>query len=150
MTQGVAPMDDWTPAAQAGGAFAVVLAAIGGLAKGFAWLLNWHGERTDRKSAKLRAWEDSLERREREHREGIKAELGALKVEMGELRGKVGMLGVSLLEVTIELRVLDPGSAALERASGVLRSAFPTDFKIPPDLAEMAAKIDGANHKEGS
>lgn len=135
-------MDNWTAAAQAGGAFAVVLAALAALGKGIAWLLNFHGERTDGKAAELNAWQASLVEREKAYREGIESDLGELKGEVTKLRGDIGALGHSLLEVTIELRELDPASAALARATSVLQRAFPPTFAVPNDMAVLARRLN--------
>lgn len=135
-------MNDFSAAAQAGGAFAVVLAAIGALAKALAWLLNWHGERSEGKSAELAEWQASLVAREKAYREGIEADLGELKGEVSKLRGDIGALGHSLLEVTVELRQLDPASAALARATAVLQKAFPPAFAVPRDMTVMAKRLD--------
>lgn len=135
-------MDNFTSAAQAGGAFALVLAVLGALAKGLAWLLNFHGERSDGKAAELAEWQASLVQREKAYREGIEADLGELKGEVSKLRGDIGALGHSLLEVTIELRELDPASAALARATAVLTRAFPPQFAVPNDIATLAKRLD--------
>lgn len=133
-------MDDWS-AAQAGGAFGAVVMVFAAFGKGLAWLLNWHGERSDGKAAELRAWQDSLVKREKDYREGIETDLGELKGEVIKLRGDIGALGHSLLEVTIELRELDPRSAALARATAVLQQAFPPSFAVPNDMAVLARRL---------
>lgn len=134
-------MDNWTAAAQAGGAFAVVLGALAALGKGLAWLLNWHGERSDGKSARLAAWEGSLVAREKEYREGIEGHLEDLQREVSGLREDIGTLGVSLLEVTTELRILDPDSAALAGAGGALKRAFRPSFPLPRDMTALAQQL---------
>lgn len=146
LARGVAPVDDWPFAAQAGGAFAAVLAALGTLGAGLAWLLNFHSERSDGKSARLQAWESSLVAREKGYREGLEADFGELKGEVIKLRGDIGALGQSLLEVTLELRQLDPQSAALARATAVLQRAFPPSFAVPVDMRDMAQRLDGGEH----
>jgi hypothetical protein len=144
-------MNDWGNAAvQAGGAFGVVVMVLAALGKGLAWLLNWHGERSDGRAAELKAWERSLVAREKEYRQTIEHQLGELKTEVKLLRGNVGALGVSLLEVTIELRVLDPASAALTKAAAVLRRAFPPDAALPEDMVELAGRLDGHAAEEGA
>lgn len=133
---------DWSPAAQAGGAFAAVLGLLAALGKALAWLLNWHGERTDRKSSRLSEWEANLVRREKEYRETLEANLAALQTQVLSLRVDISALGHSLIEVTVELRDLDPDSAALQRATDVLRAAFPPAFDVPHDMKAAARKMD--------
>lgn len=133
----VAPMDDWgSTAAQAGGAFALVLGGVAAIGKALAWLLNWQGERSDAKSAKLQAWEDSLDRREKDQRTRLEARFARLE-------GLVIVLRDSLLDVTVELRLHDPQSAALAKATEVLRGAFPPEFALPADMMNLTRKLDG-------
>lgn len=133
---------DWSPAAQAGGAFAVVLAALAALGRGLAWLLNWHSERTDKKSSRLDIWEANLVAREKSYRETLEHELEVVKNQVFNLRLDIGALGHSLIEVTIELREHSPRSDALVRASKVLQQAFPPTFNTPWDMQDMAKDLD--------
>jgi hypothetical protein len=136
-------VDNWTAAAQAGGAFAIVLAGLAAIGKALAWLLNFHGERSDGKAADLRAWQASLTAREKDYRETLEGDLSDLKGQVAQLRNDVGALGHSLLEVTTELRDLDPASEALLRATLVLRRAFSPVYSMPGDMQQLARDLDG-------
>lgn len=135
-------LNDWSPAAQAGGAFAVVLTALAAVGRGLAWLLNWHSERTDKKSSRLDVWEANLIARERSYRETLEADLAAVKSQVLNLRLDIGALGHSLIEVTVELREHNPRSEALARANKVLRQAFPPTFDTPHDMQTMVKGLD--------
>lgn len=138
---GVARMDNLS-AGEAGGLFAGAVAALMAIGKGLAWLLNWQGERSDRRSKRLDAWEDSLRNREKEYREGIEAELADLRGEMMRLRSQQGALSFSLLEVAIAHRNKDPESPALARAAAALKQAFPPEFGFPPEIAELIQALE--------
>jgi hypothetical protein len=134
---------------QAGGIFAGVVAFIAMVGKGLAWLLNWQGARREAKEKRLRSWEASLDRREREYREGIEKDFDELRDEAAILRGDVGRMreqqaaiGFSLLEVTLELRAHVPASPALTRIAAVLRRVYPPEHGIPPEMAELLRALE--------
>lgn len=141
MTRGVASMNEFSPG-EVGGVLAGIIAVGAALGKGIAWILNWHGERSERKAARLLAWEKSLDRREREQRDQLEHRFAALEESHALLQSDLALVRGSLLEVTLELRVLDPGSAALERATRLLSQAFAPMDDIPEELDELVRKLD--------
>lgn len=136
-------MDNFS-AGEVGGIFAGAIALIAAVGKGLAWLLNWQGERSDAKAARLRAWEDSLDRREKEARAAMELRFRGLEVAVIKLRRRTWAMRECLQEVTTELRVHAPDSAAADRAESMLRSAWAEtlDFDVPEDLAELARMLD--------
>ena len=134
-------MEDWT-AGDYAGLFAGIVAMLAALGKGIAWLLNWHGERSERRSARLAEWEASLDRREKEQRESLEHRFASLEHNYNRLRSDVTALRGSLLEVTMELHALDPGSAAIAKAASVLAAAYPTIEDIPPEMRELVDRLD--------
>lgn len=138
---GVAQMDNWT-AGDYGGLFAGAVAALAGVAKGLAWLLNWRGEREDQRAQKLADWEASLTKREKEYRLELEGKFDAIEGEVAELRTQNGALGVSLLDVTTALRTENPTNPALARAAAVLRAAFPLDRVLPAGFDDLLAQLD--------
>ena len=153
-------MDNFS-AGEVGGAFAGVVALLASLGGGLSWMLNWGDRRAALRDRKLQAWEDSLAAREIAQREALAAQMARLEA-LAALRGnrlqaveaEVGMLrrlwldtrGV-LLEVTVELQVHAPLSAALARASAHLQRCHPgydaaPDPDLPDDLAQLAARLD--------
>lgn len=136
-------MDEWTAGDYTGlgGGVVVILGAMG---KGLAWLLNWNGERSDAKAARLRAWEESLVRREKEARAAMELRFRGLEVAVIKLRRLTGALRACLQEVTTDLRIHAPDSAAADRAESMLRNAWADmlDFEVPEDLAELTRLLD--------
>lgn len=146
-------MDSGVSAGEAGGVFAGVIALLAALGKGAKWLFDWKGAREDSERKRLTAWEDSLDRREKAHREEIEAELGALKAEQEEqgrkLFAAVGLqrlLHLALSEVTIELEKHAPDSMAIQHARVLLHPEFRPDMlsptPTPGELMKLAKELD--------
>lgn len=140
-------MSEWG-VGEVGGVFAGAVASFAAIGKGLAWLLDWQGERTDRKAERLRLWETSLDRREQEYREGIERELDHLRAaheqnanEISQLRRRVTALGGAFVILGSEVRALDPASQALVRAKQIVRDAFQPETELPADLADLVAKL---------
>lgn len=136
-------------ASEAAGIFGGVLTLLGLVGGAIAWLLNYQGARSDRKAERMRAWEESLLRREREYRENIENELAELRrdrehdaVEHQRMRNHIVVLRDTLSNLVGEVKRLDPTSAALARADRMLRAAFTPDFTLPADMAELLMKFD--------
>lgn len=131
---------EFSDGVQTGGVVAIVLGALGIIGKGLAWLLNYHGERSEGRAKEMRVWEASLARREKEYRETIEAEIAALRaaqrrdaVKISYLANEVGALR-KLCGGTVEaLRRLDPSCEALVEAERHLQQSF-RDYDLPEDL----------------
>ncbi len=124
-----------------GGKAAGILAILVALGRGIAYLLNWQGARDERRAAKMREWEESLQRREREYRERIESDLEALHRDVASLRGTVARVCNAGAGLALELRKHDPDSAALERWQRVLQGAFPTDPVLPSDMSSLVLQL---------
>ena len=127
MTDGVTGTD--------AGVVAVGVAAGGSVWAGIRWLFTWTDRRAIRRDAKLQAWEDSLDRREREQHVLLESRLAAMAEALNAMRA-------ALIESTHALRRLDPENAALAKAEAALRAAYPVDFATPFDLTALTAKLD--------
>ncbi|WP_310534592.1 hypothetical protein [Novosphingobium sp.] len=135
-------------AGEVGGVFAGVVAALAALGKGLAWLLNWQGARSDRKADRLRVWEESLDRRDKEYRQQLEHDLEELRAahlanatEISALRNRFRALRGAALELVIEVRAISPDSPALKRADAMLRTAFPVEVVLPADLTELVNQL---------
>lgn len=140
----------------AGGVFAGIVAAFVAIGRGVAWFINWKGARDDSRSARLRAWESSLEKREHQYRELIEARLritetslkdSNARIELAEeklevFESKATVMASVLFETLAEVVRLDPTSVLLARARTQLMDAFPLDDHTPPVLAELVRRID--------
>lgn len=128
--------------------FAGVVAALAALGKALAWLLNWQGARSDRKADRLRVWEESLDRRDKEYRQQLEHDLEELRAahqananEITGLRNRFRALRGAALELVVEVRLIKPDSPALKRADAMLRTIFPLDSALPEDLAELVNQL---------
>jgi len=133
-----------TSLGEAGGIVAGSLALLAAVGKGFAWLLNWGDARAKTRTAKLDAWHEELEARERkieekdrQYREHIETELRQVKMENRALRRAFEL-------VSEPLRRIDPDNAGLQQAHDLLSRAFPLDPRMPEDIALLTAQIDQA------
>lgn len=109
-------MEDWS-AGDWGGLFAGFVAALAGLGKGVAWLLDWNRNGLSAREVRLSKWEANLVNRERAYREEIEGQLAATRTELGRVELEVGVLREVLGEVTAELHRHAPDSPALTRAA---------------------------------
>lgn len=141
MKQGTLTMDNGVSPGEVGGVFAGVVALGAALGKAAKWLLNWQEAREKSNAARLRAWEKSLDRREREQRAETERRFHAMEE-------KVGMMASALFEAIAELQVLDPRSVALARAKIVLRKAFPVDEETPGNIEALVGRLDQQGEKE--
>lgn len=137
-----------------GGKLAGVLAILVALGRGIAYLLNWQGARDERRAAKMREWETSLERREQEYRERIEADLRALHHDVATLRGTVARVCNAGAGLALELHARAPDNEALVRWQRVLQDAFPTEPVLPADVSDLVVKLQrqarGGRRKGGS
>lgn len=133
----------------AGGVFAGVVAGLYAIGKGLAWLLNWQNARGEDRSKRLKVWEESLDRRERDLRLSMEAELGELRDEV-EAQGRdladqtaINQLTrMALVEVTTELERRAADSLALQRAKALLHRTEPNALLLPSDIATLARAAD--------
>lgn len=116
---------------------AAVLAAIG---RSLAWLLNWQGARDERKAARMREWEDSLIRREKDYREQIERKINSLERSMQ----RVCRVGSQLAHA---LRRHSPDEEVLRQWDIALRTAFPVDEDEDDDLTALARDVDEARNQ---
>jgi hypothetical protein len=128
------PMDNFD-AGQAGGIFAGVIAALVAIGKGVGWLINWKGARERSEAARLRAWEQSLDRREQKQRMETEHRLAAFE-------DKLSAVSLVSFEMLGELQRLDPASPTLVRAREVLRKVFPVDPDSPEVLRTLVRRLD--------
>ena len=133
---------------EVGGVFAGVIAGLAAIGKALAWLLNWQGARSDRKAERLRVWEESLDRRDKEYRQQLEHDLEELRAahqananEIDALRNRFRALRGAALELVVEVRVLKPDSPALKRADTMLRAAFPVESALPTDLTDLVTRL---------
>jgi uncharacterized protein HemX len=126
---------------EVGGVFAGAVALLVALGHGMRWWLGWTDRRAATRSAKLDAWQNQLDQREKrieaqqvEHWTRVERELELLRREHAALLG-----GYQL--VTAALRVADPDNDALRRADELLRSAFLLEPVLPGDMASIAQRI---------
>ncbi len=139
-------MDNFS-AGEAGGIFAGVVALLALLGKGVAYLLNVHEERTQRRSAKLDEWEQSLVRREKEMREATEGRLAAVERQVRELdRAYSLVVGVTHIMVD-DLIVMNPRSAALSLVLSRIREAYPLTEDMPAELVNLAARLSTGNEE---
>jgi len=113
-----------------------------------AWLLNWQGARSDRKAERLRLWEESLDRRDKEYRLQLEHDLEELRAahqanaaEIDVLRNRFRALRGAALELVVEVRAIKPESPALKRADAMLRTAFPIEAALPEDLTDLVHRL---------
>ena len=130
-------MDSGVSPGEAGGVIAGAIAILAALGKGMAWLLNWQGARADARAARLKVWEESLDRREREHREKTEGRLKAME-------SKVSAVSAALFEAIGELQRLDPASPVLAKARQVLQAEFPVDPELSDEMKALLRRLDGA------
>lgn len=134
-------MSTWSPG-EAGGAFAGIVAVLAVIGKGIAWLLRWRTEHNDTREQRLNKWESSLRERELQMKRDLEAKFAAIEAEVAQLRTQNGALCLTLVDVTNELRTIEPGNPALTRATALLKAAFPLELSIPPGLAALLDKLD--------
>lgn len=148
---GTARMENWSSgdliaAAAAGGG---VLAAV---AKALGWLIGLVDRRMARREARLNAWEEGLQAREKAYRKQIEDELDEVRAEMAQirrehateiaaLRDHHAQTREVLLDVTVELRVHAPRSEALSRAHKLLSLALPVDHRTPASITSLADQV---------
>lgn len=132
--------------AEIGGRFAggaVVLAAVG---RSLAWLLNWQGARDERKAARMREWEDSLIRREKDYREQIEREITELRGEVAEAKRNMQRVCRIGTQVAQKLRQHSPDEDVLRMWDLALRTAFPLEDE-EDDLSALAREVDEARRR---
>ena len=134
--------DPTTAAGEAGGIFAGVVALLYAAGKGTAWLLNWKDARAQTRSAKLQAWHDELDARERKqddrdtkYQQHIEAQLRRNTVEIRVLRRAFDLAAEPL-------RRLKPDDPNLAMAQRLLSRAFPLDPSLPEDISVLLAMVD--------
>lgn len=133
--------------AEIGGRFAGGAVALAAVARGFAWLLNWQGARDERKAARMREWEDSLVRREKDYRERIESELAEVRTSLARFEHNMRRVCSVGAQMAQALRQHSPDDEVLRRWDTVLRAAIP----VPEDdaeLLELAQRVDRARAGE--
>lgn len=122
-------------AGEVGGIFAGIVALLAAIGKGLAWAVGWADRRDENRAAKLKAWEESLNRRELDQRKATGVRLRAMETALTLMRR-------ALLDVTGELRQHAPRSEALANAELALRTAFPIEWDMPAELEDLLHKFD--------
>jgi hypothetical protein len=119
-------MSDFVPpsAGEAGGMLAGAVAALGVFGAGVKWLLNWKDARAVTRTAKLNAWHDELEARERKLDDQQARYQERIEVRLAHVEMENRALGEALGLVTIALRGKDPGNPALVEADDIIKQAF--------------------------
>lgn len=151
-TSGALRMDNGVSAGEIGGVVAGLVALLAALGKGAQWIFNWKGAREDARAARLKAWEDSLDRREKAHREETEQELAEFRAEVGvqgrQISETLALLNITrtaLELVTARLRQVAPDSPELEHAEALLRPSFlrPTSLPvpIPEDMMALSREL---------
>jgi hypothetical protein len=133
-------MSDVSPG-EVGGVFAGIIALLTILGKATGWLINWKGRREDSRAERLRAWEKSLDERERAHRAEHEARFVQLEERIELKEQKISMMAASLFEVIAEMQILDAASPALANARRVLRKAFPVQEDVPEGIAHLVRRF---------
>ncbi len=127
------------------------LAAIGlvgtttlGVWKGIGAWIKRRAENKEQREARLRSWEDSLQRREKDYREDVEERLekvikrtleqdGLIAAQSLKITNQNKLLfvtGRTLVAVTVELRELNPDSILAARAQRFLDKHFKPDFDL--------------------
>lgn len=129
-------------AGEVGGIFAGAVALFVALGHGIKWWLGWTDRRAATRSAKLDAWQQQLDERERrldgqqaEHWKQVELQLGQLRREHAALRGGYQLIAGAL-------RLLDPESPALHRADELLKAAWPLEPLTPSDMQKVILSVD--------
>jgi len=91
---------------------------------------------------RLRAWEESLDKAAAKMRQELAEEVQELRAATHQMSSEIGHLRGAVLDMMIELKEHSPNSPALRRAEYLLRGAFPVDPNLPPDIANLAARLD--------
>lgn len=135
-------MDNGVSAGEVGGIFAGIIALLASIGTAIRWLFNWRDARDRSQAARLKAWEESLDRREKEHRESTEQRLHAME-------RKLSAVTAALFETIAELQLLDAASPALAKAKIVLRQAYPLDVETPSDMQALIDRLDTASTQRG-
>jgi len=136
-------MDGNYSAGEVGGIFAGITTAVAGIWAAAKWLLGW-------RDGKLKAWEESLDRREKALRLKTEARLVAVETEVGVLRTAFFDTRGILFEVTVEMRLQTPHSPVLARAEAQLGKRYPGLHDsyatpmgpLPDDMADHVRRLD--------
>ena len=127
---------------EVGGYFAGAVALLAVIGKGIKWLTNFKERQAESRAAKLQAWHDELQAREKrlddkqaEYQADIERRLRVVMKQSVALRMAFEM-------VAAPLRAIDPANKELAQAEQLLRSAFPLDPDMPPDFGMMLSKIE--------
>lgn len=147
--RGVATMSEGISPGEAGGVIAGIVALLYAIGRGCGWLFDRVSARIDKRAAalelerdQLAAWRASLDQEAKRYRAGIKGELEAVKLELGELRLQNMALASALLDVSLEHAELAPSSPVLVRLAEALRKAFKVPNEIPPEMAVLLARLE--------
>lgn len=131
-----------------------IVAVLGALGKGGAWLLAWGDRRHQSRMDRLAREEDELA-------ESWSAFRKRVTCERDELAGRVAALErrdiarakenaalrVAFELVATGLRSIDPDSIALRQAEQILAVAFPLDPQLPLDMTNALGALDAAPHE---
>jgi len=142
-------MDQGVSAGEAGGMIAGIVALLYAFGRGIGWVWNKIEQRVDSRAAenaserdRLSAWSKSLEEEVKRYREGIRVELEAVKLELGELRLQNVALASALLDVSLEHAELAPNSPVLVRLGAALRQVFKVPGEIPAEMAVLLSRLE--------
>lgn len=124
----IAMMDSGVSAGEAGGILAGMVGMLVALGGGIKWFFMG-------RDARLKAWEQSLDRREREQRAQTETRLVTVET---RLRTLVGMV----FRLTSEVERLEPGNAVLAEVTRSLHLIYPLEAD-DTDLTALARRLSG-------
>lgn len=132
-------------AGEAGGVFAGIVALLAALGKGVKWLLGFRERQAVTRAAKLQAWHDELEARERRLEERQAEYQASIERKLKVFEGQNMALRMAFEMVAAPLRALEPHNRELAQAEQLLRAAFPLDPDITPDFKGLLGRIEKAS-----
>lgn len=130
---------------EVGGYFAGAVALLALIGQGIKWLLNWKERRADSRAAKLQAWHDELQAREKRIDEKQTEYWADVEKRLSIVIKQNMALRMAFEMVAAPLRAIDPHNRELTQAEQLLHAAFPLDPNLPPDFSILLGKIEMAN-----
>lgn len=125
-----------------GGIFAGVVALLGTIGGGVAWLIGWRDRQRDYFYQRNLLWEERLKQREatleaeqQSHFERIEKRLDRAEQQVEAALNAYHLLAGAL-------RAKDPRNPALAQADELLKAAFRLDPMTPPEIKALVSKID--------
>jgi hypothetical protein len=139
-------MDNSITPGEAGGVFAGLVALLALLGQGAKWLLNWKDVRENTRAARLRAWEQSLDKREKDQREeAVERERkyhDKTDKRLVAMENKAALMFALNLQLVAELERLDAGSPVLVRVRLAIKEALKIDPELPDWFRTMVQQVE--------